>query len=144
MQCGNDEELIAFFYYIQYLMYKPFFLFYGIAHVAVGIVLALFPNVIDYVLTSSISNGAGVLLGFISALAGLGFTGCAFVRDTPTQLIIIRLCLVGNVLNFLAHAVNALRGDAPTYVLYLAAIAIGSMILALLVIGKKLRTANSQ
>lgn len=122
-------------------MYKAFFLFYGIAHIGVGCALALFPSLAEYALTQPISTGAGVLLGFISTLAGLGFTGCAFVRDTATQLLIVRLCLVGNALNFAAHAVNALRGDAPMYMLYFAAIAIGSMVMALLVIQKQQQKA---
>lgn len=138
-KCRAAEETQYFSRYATTLMYKFSLLFYGIAHIAAGVVIALFPSITSYALTSSISSGTGVLLGFISTLAGLGFTGCAFVRDTPTQLLITRLCLIGNVLNFVAHAVNAIRGDAPMYMLYFAGVAIGSMFLVLLAIEKKLR-----
>ena len=120
-------------------LYKPFFLFYGGVHLAGGVLIALFPPVLSGVLSTSLETGAAMLLGFTTGLAGLGFLGGAFAESLKTKQIFVKLAIVGNVLNFLAHVSNALRGFSPTYMAIGGTVGVALMIGVLLMINRGLQ-----
>ena len=120
-------------------LYKPFFLFYGGVHLAGGVLIALFPPVLSGVLSTSLETGAAMLLGFTTGLAGLGFLGGAFAESLKTKQIFVKLAIVGNVLTFLAHVSNALRGFSPTYMAIGGTVGVALMIGVLLMINRGLQ-----
>ena len=108
--------------------YKIFFLIYGGVHIIAGIVIALWPGVLNIVLSNDINYGASALVGIFAAMAGLGFYGAAFENDLRSKIVFVRLAIGANILNGLGHAVNASRGESPLYMGYVGAFGVAVII----------------
>lgn len=121
------------------LLYRLFFLFYGGIHLVAGMFIAIQPQVMTLILHEAPPQGVGVLLGFISFLAGLGFLGGAGVKSISNRLMFIRLAIIGSFFNSLAHLVNVLRGDEKFIMGTVSTVAAALFIVVLLYLYRKLK-----
>jgi hypothetical protein len=110
--------------------FRPVVLTYGLVHIVAGFVIWFMPSITGLFLNAALPADAATLVGFISALAGLGFSGAALVESKTAKLLVLKLAALGNALNFLAHLHNVARGYAPEWFGFLAA----ALILAVLII----------
>ena len=124
-------------------MYKLFFIFYGGIHILAGLIIVVVPSVFNHVLFEPLSDGVPVLFGFLSALGGLGFLGTAWIESVSTQRFVIKLALVGNVINGLAHIANAIQGFSPVHIGFVGGFGVSIFIVILLIIDRKLRTETT-
>ena len=120
-------------------LFTPFFTLYGALHVLGGVLIAFVPGIFDPVVVVPLGPGMAPLLGFLSALAGLGFMGAGRVEAPSHRRYVLVLAFIGNVANFAAHAVNALNGDEHSYMLWLTAAGCGSFAVAHVVLWWQLR-----
>lgn len=125
-------------------LYKPFFMIYGIIHVIVGVILVFTPEFFSFVLNPPPLRGSGVLIAFLSVFAGLALFGIAFVESTRARRLILRLIMVGNILNAIAHLTNSIRGDAPGYTGPVAAVVIALVTILLISIDRSLGTPSAK
>ncbi len=116
--------------------YKLYFLFYGGLHFLAGLAFWLIPDLTRLFLKTPLAPDAAALMGFASALAGLGFTGVAFVTMPSHQKRVIFLSVVGNLLNLAVHVQNVIRGYAPPSLIWLAGVSILGMSFVLFFIHK--------
>lgn len=119
-------------------LYKPFFMIYGTIHVIVGVILVFTPEFYSFVLNPPPLRGSGVLIAFLSVFAGLALFGIAFVESTRARRLILRLIMVGNLFNAVAHLTNSIRGDAPGYTGPAAAVVIALVTILLISIDRHL------
>lgn len=124
-------------------LYKPFFMIYGIIHVIVGVILVFTPEFFSFVLNPPPLRGSGVLIAFLSVFAGLALFGIAFVESTRARRLILRLIMVGNILNAVAHLTNSIRGDAPGYTGPVAAVMIALVTILLISIDRNLGATSA-
>ena len=116
--------------------YKPYFLFYGGIHFLAGLAFWVAPSLTKLFLITPLAPDGAALMGFASALAGLGFMGVAFVTEAAHQKRVIGLSIVGNLLNLAVHVQNVLRGYSPSSLIWLAAPSVFGMIVVLIFIRK--------
>ena len=95
--------------------FKPVVIVYGLVHIIAGVSIWLFPSVTGKFLLAALTPDAGTLVGFMSALAGLGFCGAALVESQSARQMVLILVGAGNVLNLLAHLHNISRGYSPPW-----------------------------
>ena len=114
------------------LLFRPLFLAYGGVHIVAGGVIWLAPSTTGLFLHDALTASAATLVGFLSMLAGFGFAGAAFATQKKSKRVIVRLAILGNALNFLAHLVNVLRGDTPVSFAVIAGVSLALIIAVLL------------
>jgi len=124
-------------------LYKPFFIVYGVAHIVVGLALVFTRELFDFFLSPPPLPGSAVIIAFLSLFAGLALFGIAFVESIRSRRVIIKLVIVGSILNAAAHLMNSFRGDAPGYAGPFSAVVIALIIVLLISIDRSLR-ANSE
>ena len=122
------------------LFFRPFFLAYGGAHIVAGGVIWLAPSTTGLFLHDALAAPAATLVGFLSMLAGFGFAGAAFATEKRSKRVVVRLAILGNALNFLAHLVNVLRGATPVSFVVIAGVSVALLVGVLLWMLRGLRT----
>ncbi len=95
-------------------LYKAFFLIYGGLHFVGGGIIWFFPAFTGSFLNQPVSADSATLMGFLSMLAGLGFSSAAFATNEQAQKIVTITAILGNFLNFAAHFHNTVRGFMPS------------------------------
>ncbi len=98
-------------------LYKVFFLIYGGLHLVGGVIIWLFPTFTGGFLNKPVPADSATLMGFLSMLAGLGFSSAAFATNKQAQKIVTIATILGNFLNFVAHFHNTVRGFMPSTIL---------------------------
>ena len=116
--------------------YRPYFLCYGGIHILAGLAFWIAPALTQIFLYTPLAADAAALMGFASALAGLGFIGAAFVTVPRQQKAVLLLSVGGNLLNLAVHVQNVMRGYSPPSLLWVAVPSIVVMI-ALLVLTRR-------
>jgi hypothetical protein len=120
-------------------LYKPFFIVYGVAHIVAGLALAFTREFFSFFLTPPPLPGPAILIAALLIFAGLALFGIAFVESTRSRRLIIKLVIVGNILNAIAQLTNSFFGYAPGYVGPAAAVIIALTIILLIAIDRAIR-----
>jgi len=121
-------------------LYKPFFIVYGVAHVAAGLALAFTREFFDFFLSPPPLPGAAMIIASLCVFAGLALFGIAFVESTRSRRVMIKLVIAGNILNAAAHLTNTFRGEAPVYAGPVAVVIIALLIILMILIDRAIRT----
>jgi hypothetical protein len=120
-------------------LYKPFFIVYGVVHIVAGLGLVFTRELFNFFLSPPPLPGSAILIAFLSVFAGLALFGIAFMESIRARRFIIKLVIVGSVLNGAAHLTNSFRGNAPGYTGPVAALALALIIILLISIDRNLR-----
>jgi hypothetical protein len=120
-------------------LYKPFFIVFGVAHIVAGLVLAFAREFYNFFLKPPPMPGPAIIISFLTVFAGLALFGIAFVESVRSRRVIIKLVIVGSVLNAAAHLTNSIRGYAPGYSGPVAAVIIALIIILLIAIDRAIK-----
>jgi hypothetical protein len=120
-------------------LYKPFFIVYGVVHIVTGLALVFTREFFNIFLTPPPLPGPAILVAFLLVFAGLALFGIAFVESIRSRRLIIKLVIVGNILNAVAQLTNSFLGYAPGYVGPAVAVIIALIIILLIAIDRAIR-----
>jgi hypothetical protein len=121
------------------LTYRGVLRAYGGLHIVAGIVLAITPDLIlSRIFLEMVPAGAALTIALFNLLTGLGWTGASLLNDTPAQLLVIRLAVLGHAANIALHLMNSYRGESPPYMVTVALIAGGGMMAGFLYLERRL------
>ena len=119
-------------------IFRYYFMTYGSLHLLAGLAFWAFPPLTALFLIEPAAPPAAALIGFASALAGLGFTAAAFITEPLGKRFLILVAINGNLLNFIVHFQNVFRGAAENYMIYVAGTLLGGASLFLVWLYRKI------